>query len=145
MDASGNFIWAKQISGPDTDRGSELTIDASGNCYVAGFFSGLTDFDPGIQVFNLTSAGLYDVFILKLDSSGNFLWAKNMGGTGYDEVCAQTINVLVPKHTFRRYGFPSFFWKLIKTMVSNFFLLLKKLTKIFYNTRNCNHTNILIP
>ncbi|HOY48024.1 MAG TPA: SBBP repeat-containing protein [Flavobacteriales bacterium] len=92
LDAAGNFVWAKQISGPGADRGTELTIDESGNCYVAGFFSGVTDFDPGIEVVNLTSAGLYDVFILKLDSSGDFLWAKNIGGAGYDEVYALAID-----------------------------------------------------
>jgi hypothetical protein len=91
LDAAGNFVWAKQISGPEADRGTELTIDASGNCYVAGSFSGLTDFDPGIEVMNLTSAGLYDVFILKLNSSGNFLWAKNVGGVDYDEAYSLAI------------------------------------------------------
>ena len=40
--------------------------------------------DPGAGVSNLTSAGDNDVFVSKLDASGNFLWARSMGGTGSD-------------------------------------------------------------
>jgi len=38
--------------------------------------------DPGVGTSNLISAGDQDVFIQKMDSSGNFIWAKSMGGTG---------------------------------------------------------------
>ncbi|MCU0444030.1 MAG: T9SS type A sorting domain-containing protein, partial [Microscillaceae bacterium] len=41
-------------------------------------------FDPGSGTFNLTSAGSADIFVSKLDASGNFLWAKGMGGTDFD-------------------------------------------------------------
>src|SRR5690606_34788005 len=43
------------------------------------------DFNPGLEVFNLTSNGLQDIFIQKLDQNGNFIWAKQIGGSGIDE------------------------------------------------------------
>ena len=84
LDASGNFIWAKRIGGSSSNWGSYIRLDPSGNVYTTGYFSGTTDFDPGTGNFNITSAGSQDIFISKLDVSGNFLWAKSMGGPGSD-------------------------------------------------------------
>src|SRR5436190_12933296 len=47
-------------------------------------FQGIVDFDPGMGPFNLTYAGGYDVFISKLDSAGNFMWAKALGAARQD-------------------------------------------------------------
>jgi hypothetical protein len=82
LDASGNFVWAKQMGGTSADIGRSIAIDASGNVYTTGFFTGAVDFDPGAGAFNLISAGDQDIFISKLDASGNFVWAKQIGGTG---------------------------------------------------------------
>lgn len=84
LDASGNFIWAKQMGGTSYAGGESLIIDALGNIYTTGYFYGTTDFDPGAGTFNLTSSGTHDIFISKLDSSGSFIWANAMGGSGYD-------------------------------------------------------------
>ena len=81
LDASGNFVWAKNIGGSLIDVGYSITIDSFGNVYTTGSFSGTADFDPNAGTFDLTSIGGSDIFISKLDSSGNFVWAKNMGGT----------------------------------------------------------------
>ncbi|MEJ7740457.1 MAG: SBBP repeat-containing protein [Chitinophagaceae bacterium] len=84
LDASGNFVWAKNIGGSAPDYAFSIAIDASSNVYTTGVFQGTADFDPGAGTFNLTSAGGPDIFISKLDVSGDFLWAKNMGGTSAD-------------------------------------------------------------
>jgi hypothetical protein len=84
MDASGNFVWARQFGGNKDDLGFSITMDLSGNIYATGDFSGTADFNPGTGIFNLKSAGLQDVFIAKLDTSGNFVWAKNSGGLNDD-------------------------------------------------------------
>lgn len=82
LDASGNFVWAKQIGGTGSDLGQSIAVDASGNVYTTGNFGGTADFDPGVGIYNLTNTfGGYDIFISKLSSSGNFVWAKNIGGT----------------------------------------------------------------
>lgn len=80
------FEWAKGIGGRSNDFGFSIAVDAIGNCYTTGYFSGEVDFDPGEGIFNLTTSGgiANDIFILKLDSLGNFVWAKRMGGVSYD-------------------------------------------------------------
>jgi hypothetical protein len=84
LDSAGNFIWAKTMGSTNNDFGHSIALDASANVYISGQFSLTVDFDPGVGVFNLTSAGGFDIFVCKLDSSGNFVWAKAMGGTGND-------------------------------------------------------------
>jgi hypothetical protein len=91
LDSSGNYLWAKQLGGINSDLANSVTIDASGNVYTTGFFSGTVDFDPGAGTSNLISAGSTDIFISKLDSSGNYLWAKQLGGTSTE--LAQSITI----------------------------------------------------
>lgn len=85
LNGSGSFQWARAVGGTNVDTGYSITTDAFGNVIVTGSFNQTTDFDPGIPVFNLVSAGGNDVFVLKLNSSGNFVWAKSFGGTSEDE------------------------------------------------------------
>ncbi|MBK6986131.1 MAG: SBBP repeat-containing protein [Bacteroidetes bacterium] len=92
LDASGDFVWAKSIGGSNTDKCSGMKIDAAGNVFITGSFRGTTDFDPGAGIFNLTSAGNDDIFVSKLDASGNFVWAKGIGGTMVDVSQAITID-----------------------------------------------------
>ena len=92
LDASGNFLWAKSYGGAGTEEGTSITVDDLGNIYTTGFFNITADFDPGIGVFNLSSAGLFDVFIQKLDNMGDFVWAKAFGGIGWDSGSSISIN-----------------------------------------------------
>src|SRR6185436_8730374 len=84
LDSLGNFIWAKKMGGASTDWGYSIAVDLNGNLYTTGWFSGTADFDPDTTTYNLTSNGGYDIFVSKLDSSGNFLWAKQFHGIGND-------------------------------------------------------------
>jgi hypothetical protein len=86
LDPLGNFIWAKNIGGASAERAMSVTVDDFGYVYTTGWFGGTADFDPGAGTSNLSSVGSADVFISKLDPSGNFIWAKNMGGTGTSSV-----------------------------------------------------------
>ena len=80
LDTFGNFVWAKSMGGYEFDDANSVVLDVAGNIYLTGGFGGTVDFDPGNAVYNLTSNGGSDVFVLKLSNSGNFVWAKNMGG-----------------------------------------------------------------
>jgi hypothetical protein len=84
LDSSGNFVWAKQFQSNLIIRPDRIELDGSGNILVAGIMSGTVDFDPGAGVFNLTSAGLEDIFLLKLNTSGDWVWAKRMGAASSD-------------------------------------------------------------
>ncbi|HEY3385638.1 MAG TPA: hypothetical protein VGK46_03945, partial [Saprospiraceae bacterium] len=88
LDSLGNFIWAKEILGPTIwsfTGGTSIAIDqASGNVYTAGHFYGTCDFDPGPGIDSKTSNGDADVFLLKLDNTGNYKWARAFGGTDQD-------------------------------------------------------------
>jgi hypothetical protein len=84
LDVSGNFAWVRQIGAAGLETGYCIASDGCCNVYVTGLYAGTTDFDPGPGVFNLNNAGNYDIFILKLNVSGNFVWVKSMGGLNSD-------------------------------------------------------------
>ncbi len=85
--------WVKQMGGTMNDQAKSMAMDAQGNIYLTGTFWGTADFDPGTGVYNLTSAGESDIFIVKLDSSGNLTWAKQIGGATNDAGNAITIDI----------------------------------------------------
>jgi len=80
LDSLGNFIWSKQMGGIYSDEGVSISTDRDGNIYTSGYFSNIVDFNPSASAYNLTPKGNGDIFIQKLDSAGNFKWAKQMGG-----------------------------------------------------------------
>jgi hypothetical protein len=83
-DTGGNVIWAKRIGGSYDDTGTEITVDASNNILVAGHFRSLAITFDTITLFNAGSSNYYDMFVTKLDPSGNVMWAKSQGGTDTD-------------------------------------------------------------
>lgn len=85
LDTNGNLLWVKQFGGTGFDQGSSITTDVDGSVYTTGQFYNSVDFDPGPGTINLTSAGLFDIFIQKLDNNGNLLWVKQMGGNSTDQ------------------------------------------------------------
>ena len=93
FDPAGNFIWAKKLGGADNlvDAASTLSIttDLSGNVIVVGNFTGDMDInpDPG-SIINLSSIGSSpgtpgpsDAYVLKLNSTGDYLWSQRIGST----------------------------------------------------------------
>src|SRR3989344_2124164 len=92
LDSAGNLIWAKQLGGTGVDVGSAIDIDASGNVYISGGFEATVDFDPGSGIYNLTAVGGSDIFVTKLDSSGNFVWAVRMGGSNVEDCASVAVD-----------------------------------------------------
>jgi len=64
-DSNGNYLWAKNIGSPFDDRGWDIKVDGTGNCYLTGYFNGTADFDPGTGTANQTSIGNTDIFFAK--------------------------------------------------------------------------------
>jgi hypothetical protein len=81
---TGSVIWAKGLGGTGTDEGTGIAVDSSSNVYTTGFFQNTADFDPGTSTANLTSRGNWDVYVSKLNSQGNYVWAKSFGSAGVD-------------------------------------------------------------
>lgn len=83
MDSAGNFTWAKSFGGSGEDNGFALALDSAGFIYIAGTFN-LGDLQIGNT--NLVSAGGQDLFLAKLASNGDPIWATSIGGTGFESV-----------------------------------------------------------
>jgi hypothetical protein len=107
LDATGNFVWAKQIEG--YSAGYSIAVDAGGNVYTTAYFDRTIDFDPGPGIFNLTSAGLWDVYISKLDTHGNFVWAKRIGGSDTDLAFSIALDALGNVYTTGQFKFTADF------------------------------------
>ncbi len=99
LDSVGGFVWAKRMGGSGIDRGKAIAVDGAGNVYITGHFADTVDFDPGPGTLNQTSAGHDDIFVSKLDSAGEFVWAKRMGGVSQDAGCAIALDAAGNVHT----------------------------------------------
>lgn len=84
LDGAGNFVWAKQFGAYTGTNVFAIALSPDGNVHGTGDFRNTVDFDPGAGTFELTSSGGADVFVVTLDDSGSFLWAKQLGGTSSD-------------------------------------------------------------
>ncbi|MEE9269989.1 MAG: SBBP repeat-containing protein [Candidatus Krumholzibacteria bacterium] len=78
--ANGRHLWSRRFGGPNLDSGSSVGIDADGNVFVTGCVVGAIDFGGG----PLTAAGGVDIFVMKLDANGNYLWSLLFGDVGLD-------------------------------------------------------------
>lgn len=81
------------------DQISDLAVDAAGNVYVTGTFTGSVDFDPGTGLRVLTSLGGADVFVARYSASNTLVWAVQVGGSGEEAARALALdandNVLI--------------------------------------------------
>ena len=77
LDKAGNLEWEKNYGGSLFDEGYSIQQTTDGGFVVAGAaFS--DNFDVG------DNNGLSDIWVLKLDNSGNLEWEKNYGGSSFD-------------------------------------------------------------
>jgi hypothetical protein len=89
LDQAGNILWARSVGSGNGDYAKSVVVDGAGNVYVAGEFNGTVAFGST----TLTSQGnSYDVFVVKLDSNGNFIWAKSAGGNWSESAGTLVLN-----------------------------------------------------
>lgn len=92
--SAGAFVWAKAIesSGCGQGEGHHIVTDATNSIYITGRMACTTDFDPSGNTNNLVSNGGDDAFLAKYNSSGDYEWAFNIGGTSTDMGYALSIS-----------------------------------------------------
>jgi hypothetical protein len=99
-----HFEWAKQIGGTEIESSHSSTLDQFGNVYHTGVFQGTVDFDPGPNTYNLTSIGITNVFVVKLDSKGELVWAQqfaDMKDNQYISIAVDQLQNVYIACTFR--------------------------------------------
>lgn len=79
--ATGTLKWVASLGGAQP---SDVVVDASGNIYAVGLLTTTADVDPGTNVVNIAPTSAWDSFVVKLNTSGEYVSASNYGGT-YDE------------------------------------------------------------
>jgi hypothetical protein len=75
---TGSPVWSKLYQGGSSTT-FDVAADAAGNAYAIGVFTGSVDFGGGAVLAD----GLEDVFVLKLDKTGAFVWLKRFGDADY--------------------------------------------------------------
>jgi gliding motility-associated-like protein len=86
MDTAGTVYWTRTAGGPGVDRATDIAVDAAGNIFVTGQFSGT--FTAGSTA--LTSNGpSQDIFLTKWNAAGQALWARAAGSTGNADIGEQ--------------------------------------------------------
>lgn len=68
LDSTGTIIWQRAYGGVNSDEAYSVLQDSDGSYIIAGRT-------------NSFGAGLYDFWLLKIDSNGNIIWQKTYGGT----------------------------------------------------------------
>lgn len=83
MNGSINKVeWVQQFGGTSTDLVSNIAVDAAGNSYITGLFQ----FNASLGSTTLSSTGINDAFVAKLDTNGNVLWAENFNSTSLESI-----------------------------------------------------------
>lgn len=76
--STGNIQWQKSLGGSSTQHALSIQQTSDNGYIIGGVTGNIADGDV-TQVY-----GESDYWIVKLDSSGNIVWQKSLGGTGYD-------------------------------------------------------------
>jgi hypothetical protein len=72
LDAGGNLQWNKTVGGGQSEEANSIIQTTDGGYAVAGYTMSF-------------AAGIRDMYIVKLNSSGTLQWSRTVGGTNYDQ------------------------------------------------------------
>jgi hypothetical protein len=77
----GDLLWVRLISGPLEDMARGVVVDQDNDIFVVGHFTDTVFFKiEGLDTISAGSAGGQDVFVVKYDADGNYLWHLTCGG-----------------------------------------------------------------
>ncbi len=72
LDANGNIQWTRTVGGVNNEYGYSIIQTTDGGYAIAGWTHSF-------------GVGLYDVYVVKLDASGNIQWTRTVGGSNTEE------------------------------------------------------------
>jgi hypothetical protein len=81
---AGDFVWTKTIGSTGNEYCTGVDAAVSGAVYLYGTFNDTVDFDPGAGITSFPTIGQADAFVLKLNDSGTFVWARQIGSPNQD-------------------------------------------------------------
>jgi hypothetical protein len=87
MGTSGSWLWAVKAGSIYADCGLDNCNSGDGGFIVTGYFTGSVAFGTT----TLVGSGAEDIFVAKIDTDGNWVWAKRAGGSARD--CAYSVCV----------------------------------------------------
>lgn len=77
VNANGEKVWSKVYGGTGEDIGGKISEAPDGGCYIVGSTNSIDNECTG-------NHGATEAFVARLDMSGNIIWRKVLGGSGYD-------------------------------------------------------------
>ena len=87
LNSSGAYQWHTFYGSSGDDSGHGIAVDGSGNVYVTGYSDATWNGPAGQNPLHAYSGG-YDIFVLKLNSSGAYQWHTFYGSSSDDEAMA---------------------------------------------------------
>jgi type IX secretion system substrate protein len=78
LDLSGNIIWQDTFGGSGWDYAADVAVLADGGYAITGSTTSVNGQVTGNHSQN------YDIWVVRLDASGNLLWQKTYGGVNGD-------------------------------------------------------------
>lgn len=71
LSPQGKFLWLREMGSSGPDYAKDITVDQAGNVYATGYFNGKGTFGT-----TTLTAQARNIFIVKLDNNGKWIWAK---------------------------------------------------------------------
>lgn len=80
LDPSGNHNWTRVLGGIGSVFLHNIRYDRFDGLYASGNFQANVDFNPGPGVNMHSSNGMFDAFVVRLDTAGQYIWSRTFGG-----------------------------------------------------------------
>jgi pimeloyl-ACP methyl ester carboxylesterase len=81
LNPNGVFLWARRAGGENDEHGSDIVVDKNGGAVVVGSFGSENASFGSLSIDNYDRRGHHDIFIAKINSSGNWQWVEKVGDT----------------------------------------------------------------
>ncbi len=90
FNASGNNLWVNSLDNAETVGGTQIAVNGAGEIFLTGYFFDTVTFGTTTLVENEGDGSdqssdderSFGGYLAKIDTNGNYLWAKGFGGQG---------------------------------------------------------------